>query len=202
MTGVWEGAVNCAPWASRFTEPRSHEQRHKPEGLSPLEPLPIVSHLSVGPSKCGAPGRTRTCDPRLRRPVLYPTELRAHANALSRNRLPNSRPNRDAGIAQVTDGRPDLGRSVCPRRILPPWLSAKTAVISRRAFTSLWSRTNGSPGPVGDRRATSDWRGVNGSIARSRCTESVSILPFVSNRQPGTKVDDRESGPAFQRQHR
>ena len=26
----------------------------------------------------GAPGRTRTCDPRLRRPVLYPAELRAH----------------------------------------------------------------------------------------------------------------------------
>src|SRR5688572_15087537 len=25
----------------------------------------------------GAPGRTRTCGPRLRRPVLYPTELRA-----------------------------------------------------------------------------------------------------------------------------
>ena len=27
----------------------------------------------------GAPGRTRTCDPRLRRPVLYPAELRAQA---------------------------------------------------------------------------------------------------------------------------
>src|SRR5262245_52996374 len=27
--------------------------------------------------RSGAPGRTRTCDPRLRRPVLYPTELRA-----------------------------------------------------------------------------------------------------------------------------
>ena len=26
----------------------------------------------------GAPGRTRTCGPRLRRPVLYPPELRAH----------------------------------------------------------------------------------------------------------------------------
>ncbi|SVA80595.1 uncharacterized protein METZ01_LOCUS133449 [marine metagenome] len=26
----------------------------------------------------GAPGRIRTCDPRLRRPMLYPTELRAH----------------------------------------------------------------------------------------------------------------------------
>ena len=28
-------------------------------------------------SKDGAPGRIRTCDPRLRRPLLYPTELRA-----------------------------------------------------------------------------------------------------------------------------
>ncbi len=26
----------------------------------------------------GAPGRIRTCDPRLRRPLLYPAELRAH----------------------------------------------------------------------------------------------------------------------------
>ena len=30
------------------------------------------------PKGSGAPGRIRTCDPRLRRPVLYPTELRAH----------------------------------------------------------------------------------------------------------------------------
>jgi hypothetical protein len=28
----------------------------------------------------GAPGRTRTCNPRLRRPVLYPVELRALSN--------------------------------------------------------------------------------------------------------------------------
>jgi hypothetical protein len=26
----------------------------------------------------GAPGRSRTCDPRFRKPVLYPAELRAH----------------------------------------------------------------------------------------------------------------------------
>ncbi len=31
----------------------------------------------------GAPGRTRTCGPRLRRPVLYPTELRARGVELS-----------------------------------------------------------------------------------------------------------------------
>src|SRR3954471_22387768 len=79
MTGDGKGAVNCAPWASKVTRPRSHEQQENPEGLSPLEPLPTVSHLSVGPSKYGAPGRTRTCDPRLRRPVLYPTELRAQS---------------------------------------------------------------------------------------------------------------------------
>ena len=43
-----------------------------------------VSHLChTGPSKSGAPGRTRTCDPRLRRPVLYPTELRARKVSLS-----------------------------------------------------------------------------------------------------------------------
>jgi hypothetical protein len=30
-----------------------------------------------GRNKSGAPGRTRTCDHRLRRPVLYPAELRA-----------------------------------------------------------------------------------------------------------------------------
>ena len=34
--------------------------------------------------QCGsAPGRTRTCDPRLRRPVLYPPELRAPDDANS-----------------------------------------------------------------------------------------------------------------------
>jgi hypothetical protein len=39
----------------------------------------------MDPSKSGAPGRTRTCGPRLRRPVLYPTELRARTSmSLSR----------------------------------------------------------------------------------------------------------------------
>ena len=35
---------------------------------------PSVPHLAAG-----VPGRTRTCDPRLRRPMLYPTELRARS---------------------------------------------------------------------------------------------------------------------------
>ena len=31
----------------------------------------------------GAPGRTRTCDPRLRRPLLYPAELRAQIEVMA-----------------------------------------------------------------------------------------------------------------------
>src|SRR5690606_36280444 len=31
----------------------------------------------------GAPGRTRTCNHRLRRPVLYPVELRAHSRMIA-----------------------------------------------------------------------------------------------------------------------
>ena len=31
----------------------------------------------------GAPGRIRTCDRRLRRPMLYPAELRAHSSSLT-----------------------------------------------------------------------------------------------------------------------
>ncbi len=42
-----------------------------------------VTTFSDDPKKlsdlAGAPGRTRTCDQRLRRPLLYPTELRARA---------------------------------------------------------------------------------------------------------------------------
>ncbi len=33
--------------------------------------------LNQWPKDFGAPGRTRTCNIRLRRPVLYPVELRA-----------------------------------------------------------------------------------------------------------------------------
>jgi hypothetical protein len=36
-------------------------------------------------TKRGAPGRTRTCNPRLRRPMLYPVELRAQRRELSRD---------------------------------------------------------------------------------------------------------------------
>ena len=46
-------------------------------------PNVIAEEIGEFPRK-SAPGRTRTCDPRLRRPVLYPTELRAHGSNAAR----------------------------------------------------------------------------------------------------------------------
>ena len=42
------------------------------------------------PAHIGTPGRTRTCYPRLRRPMLYPNELRAHNTSLSHVSTNNS----------------------------------------------------------------------------------------------------------------
>ena len=42
---------------------------------------PKTAHIHISN---GAPGRTRTCDPKLRRLVLYPAELRAPTPFLSR----------------------------------------------------------------------------------------------------------------------
>ena len=75
-TGVGDGA-------------RTHDRRnHNPElcqlsyahqRLSTFSRA-ILTTLGAAeyPHRRGAPGRTRTCNPRLRRPVLCPVELRAH----------------------------------------------------------------------------------------------------------------------------
>jgi integrase len=45
-------------------------------GNSRVKAIPLSDEILS--NSTSAPGRTRTCDPRLRRPLLYPTELRAH----------------------------------------------------------------------------------------------------------------------------
>ena len=57
--------------------------------LKQARPAPALKRLNAqivpqAEAKAGAPGRIRTCDPKLRRLVLYPTELRAPALALTR----------------------------------------------------------------------------------------------------------------------
>jgi hypothetical protein len=51
---------------------RTHDNRDHNPGLYQLSYVHHRLHRAAG-----APGRTRTCDPRLRRPMLYPPELRA-----------------------------------------------------------------------------------------------------------------------------
>ena len=52
---------------------RTRDNRNHNPGLYQLS----YAHHNMGYSANGALGRTRTCDPRLRRPVLYPVELQA-----------------------------------------------------------------------------------------------------------------------------
>ena len=54
---------------------RTHDSRDHNPGLYQLS----YGHHRKLFMQNGAPGRSRTCDHRLRRPVLYPTELRAHS---------------------------------------------------------------------------------------------------------------------------
>ena len=59
---------------------RTHDGRNHNPGLYQLSYVHHkVVYLNFFPAfrTDGAPGRIRTCDPRLRRPVLYPTELQA-----------------------------------------------------------------------------------------------------------------------------
>jgi hypothetical protein len=70
-------------WGGRWdSNPRRPESQSGalPTELRPPSSRPSINRLRrCSPTRRadGAPGRTRTCDPRLRRPMLYPAELRA-----------------------------------------------------------------------------------------------------------------------------
>ena len=53
---------------------RTHDDRHHKPGLYQLS---YTHHNNLGSTLNGAPGRTRTCNLRLRRLLLYPVELQA-----------------------------------------------------------------------------------------------------------------------------
>src|SRR6266498_173501 len=76
----------------------------------------------------GTPDRTRTCYPRLRRPVLYPDELRAHAVRLL---VPA------CTLHQNTKGRREDGRSSQIRTddpLLPKQMRYRAALYSEPAI--------------------------------------------------------------------
>lgn len=78
---------------------RTHDHRNHNPGLYQLS----YSHHNVAGAN-GAPGRSRTCDPRLRRPLLYPTELRAHSDPEKWSEWRDSNPRHSAPKA---DALPD-----------------------------------------------------------------------------------------------
>ena len=52
-------------------------------------PSPNVRATHPCRNKLGAPDRNRTCNRRLRRPMLYPVELRAHESSLAHRAVPS-----------------------------------------------------------------------------------------------------------------
>jgi hypothetical protein len=64
----------------------------------------------VDPTRTGAPGRIRTCDPRIRSPPLYPAELRAPGVTILASRA-RGRAKERATRMPSTVGRDDLRRS-------------------------------------------------------------------------------------------
>ena len=74
------GVAACVPVHTRCR--RRRNPVHRIPGEPVRNPVRVLSSISttekrIGAIKLGTPDRTRTCYPRLRRPVLYPDELRA-----------------------------------------------------------------------------------------------------------------------------
>ena len=94
---------------------RTHDGRNHNPGLYQLSYVHhrCKSHgviaVSSEPDRVadGAPGRARTCDPRLRRPVLYPAELRAHESSACRLKWSGRRDSNPRPSAPKADALPD-----------------------------------------------------------------------------------------------
>ena len=117
-----------------------------------------------GPGEVGTPGRIRTCDPRLRRPMLYPAELRARAlesttygtteNTASRFCQPNRVRTRRRHPVRTVWTRErhvmllQLRRGVDHRRLTSPYSPA----ASNSSPTSALAGTTGAGGRDEERR--------------------------------------------------
>ena len=97
----------------------------------------------------GAPGRTRTCDHRLRRPVLYPAELRAHSSlSWSGQRDLNPRPSAPKADALPDCAMPRSQPSEAPLRVHRTGARIIRSPSRQRQFTSAAAATCGTIPPL------------------------------------------------------
>jgi aryl sulfotransferase len=66
--------LRVPPTGARLAALEARTRRRFIETHVPLDALAHSPHFE----RLGVPGRTRTCDPRFRKPMLYPAELRGH----------------------------------------------------------------------------------------------------------------------------
>src|ERR1700733_628287 len=87
------------------------------------------STAELQPPLTGAPDRIRTCYPRLRRPVLYPDELRAHSESNRRTRGSGWRDLNPRHLAPKASALPGCATPRPACRAAPNVRSDKLAII-------------------------------------------------------------------------
>src|SRR5690606_23897106 len=90
-------------------------------------PFKVLADLKSSKKRIGAPGEIRTPDPRLRRPVLYPAELRARRSgrAVVERPLKAGKITIFSGAGGGEVSRPELAGSQAIEALLPSSLQGR-----------------------------------------------------------------------------
>ena len=130
---------------------RTHDDRDHNPGLYQLSYAHHIAVFRCFARRYGAPGRTRTCNPRLRRPMLYPVELRAQSTS-----PPDTAPQNDGRGRRIRTADPLLPKQMryqtapCPAFDSRP--RTRTAVVAARGEPMIRTapkagQTSGTRGP-------------------------------------------------------
>ena len=140
---------------------RTHNNRDHNPGLCQLS---YIHHRSC---MSGAPGRTRTCDRRIRNPMLYPTELQAQASPAVAHRDGYDRPGRAACQGSRRRRRRWSGRRDLNSRHPAPKAGALPGCATPRPFSNR--RATPHSGPTQARRGRAALSMNRGAPGRCQC---------------------------------
>ena len=171
-------------------------------GCAALHRLPCAGHEDTGPYlKCGddngAPGTTRTCDPQLRKLMLYPTELRARGVVFLENKK--------TGRPTLANGIWGGGESGIRTHGTLPYTRFPSVRLKPLGHLSEKSSKKSSPlvgptdSPSGSIPAKSNWRRGRDSNPRTVARYTLSRGAPSATRPPLHEVrEDRFSYPDSQ----